>query len=135
MISSSFIILESSIMKKVLVVEDDKFLANAYKLKLTKSGYEVSVSSDGQEALDFMAESVPDIVLLDLIMPNMDGFATLSEMNNVEKLKNVPVVVASNLGQKEDIDRAKELGAKDFIIKSNVSIEDIVDKVKLIVGD
>lgn len=121
-------------MKKVLIVEDDQFLANAYKLKLTKSGYEVSVATDGEEALDQMAQSVPDIVLLDLIMPNMDGFAALDAMKKDEKLKDIPVVVASNLGQKEDIERAKSLGAMDFIIKSNVSIEDIVNKVKSVIG-
>jgi len=121
-------------MKKVLVVEDDQFLANAYKLKLTKSEYEVRVATDGEDALSQMAEDVPDIVLLDLIMPNMDGFATLDAMKKDEKLKSIPVVIASNLGQKEDIDRAKSLGAVDFIIKSNVSIEEIVQKVKSIVG-
>ena len=120
-------------MKKVLVVEDDQFLANAYKLKLTKSEYEVRVATD-EDALSQMAEDVPDIVLLDLIMPNMDGFATLDAMKKDEKLKSIPVVIASNLGQKEDIDRAKSLGAVDFIIKSNVSIEEIVQKVKSIVG-
>jgi len=121
-------------MKKVLVVEDDQFLANAYKLKLTKSGFEVTIAFDGVEALQSMRESVPDVVLLDLIMPNIDGFACLDEMQKHEKLRNIPVIVASNLGQKEDIDRAKALGAVDFIIKSNVSIEEIVQKVKSIVG-
>ncbi|GIK84117.1 MAG: hypothetical protein BroJett025_07390 [Patescibacteria group bacterium] len=121
-------------MKKVLVVEDDQFLANAYKLKLTKSGFDVVIAFDGAEALQAMRESVPDVVLLDLIMPNVDGFACLDAMQADEKLKKIPVIIASNLGQKEDIERAKSLGAVDFIIKSNVSIEEIVQKVTAVIG-
>lgn len=122
-------------MKKVLVVEDDQFLANAYKLKLSKSGYEVIIASDGAEALEFIKQDRPDIVLLDLIMPNVDGFACLEAMQADENLKTIPVVIASNLGQNEDIERAKSLGAVDFIIKSNVSIEEIVEKVRSIVSN
>lgn len=121
-------------MKKVLVVEDDQFLANAYKLKLSKSGYEASVASDGAEALELMKKDKPDIILLDLIMPNMDGFSCLEAMKADGDLKTIPVVIASNLDQTEDIERAKSMGAVDFIIKSNVSIAEIVDKVKSIVG-
>lgn len=116
-------------MKKILVVEDDQFLANAYKLKLTKTGYDVQVASDGKEAIDLMKEYVPDIILLDLIMPNMDGFVALENIKKDDRLKNITVIVASNLGQKEDIERAKALGADDFIIKSNVSIGEIIDKI------
>jgi DNA-binding response OmpR family regulator len=121
-------------MKKILVVEDDQFLSNAYKLKLTKSGFETLVATDGNEALKVLEEFTPDLILLDLIMPNLDGFGTLTALNADEKLKSIPVIVASNLGQKEDIEKAKELGAKDFIIKSNVSIEEIVQKVNSVIG-
>jgi PleD family two-component response regulator len=121
-------------MKKVLVVEDDQFLANAYKLKLSNSDFDVKVASDGKEALSIMEEFLPDVVLLDLIMPNMDGFETLQVMKASDKLKSVPVIVASNLGQKEDFDKATALGASDFIIKSNVSIEDIITKVNKLIS-
>lgn len=120
-------------MKKVLVVEDDQFLANAYRIKLSKSNFEVKIVSDGVEALKTMEEFIPDVVLLDLIMPNMDGFETLEKMKANDKLKSIPVIISSNLGQKEDVDKAMALGAKDFIIKSNVSIEDIVDKVRKLI--
>lgn len=119
--------------KKILVVEDDQFLANAYKLKLSKSGFEIQVAYDGNEALEVLKEFTPDAILLDLIMPNLDGFATLSAIQQDENLKNIPVIVASNLGQKEDVAKAKELGAMDFIVKSNVSIEDIVQKVNSVI--
>jgi len=121
-------------MKKVLVVEDDQFLANAYKLKLSKSDFDVKIAGDGQEALKIMEEFTPEVVLLDLIMPNMDGFETLKAMKALDKLKSIPVIVASNLGQKEDLDRAMKLGANDFIIKSNVSIEDIIKKVNKLIN-
>ncbi len=121
-------------MKKVLVVEDDQFLAAAYKLKLTKSGFEVMVASDGGEALAILREFIPDVVILDLIMPNVDGFTCLSRMKSDEKLKNIPVIVASNLGQKEDVEKAKNLGAAEFIIKSNVSIDDILEKINSILN-
>ena len=121
-------------MKKVLVVEDDQFLSNAYKLKLSKSGFDVSVASDGEIGIKLMKEDKPDIVLLDLIMPNVDGFTCLESIKADDSLKDVPVIVASNLGQDEDVERAKSLGAVDFIIKSNISIEEIVEKVKAVVG-
>ncbi|MBP7842675.1 response regulator [Candidatus Woesebacteria bacterium] len=121
-------------MKKVLIVEDDQFLANAYKLKLSKSGFEVMVATDGSEALTLLKDFTPDIILLDLIMPNIDGFATLGALKKDEKLKSIPVIIASNLGQKEDIEKALALGAVDFIIKSNVSIEEIVQKVTAVIG-
>jgi len=111
-------------MKKILVAEDDLFLANAYKAKLSKSGFEVLVARDGKEALDILAKEKVSLVLLDLMMPVKDGFEVLAEMD-----KKIPVLVASNLGQKEDIDKAMKLGAKDYIIKSDVSLTDLISKV------
>ena len=117
-------------MSKILVVEDDKFLANAYRVKLEKLGFEVKIAMDGEEGLVFAAEFVPDLILLDLVMPKKDGFTVLQELKADEKLKNIPVLVASNLGQKEDVDKAKELGAVDFVIKSDESLSSIVDKMR-----
>jgi CheY-like chemotaxis protein len=117
-------------MAKVLVVEDDRFLISAYRAKLSKSGYEVHMAGDGEEALEHLKTEHPDIILLDLVMPRKDGFATLAEIRQIESLKNVPVIVASNLGQKEDIDKAKSLGASDFIIKSDLSMDDLVVKIE-----
>ncbi|HET8670359.1 MAG TPA: response regulator [Candidatus Saccharimonadales bacterium] len=117
-------------MAKVLVVEDDRFLISAYRAKLTKSGYEVEMASDGEEALELLKTQTPDIILLDLVMPRKDGFATLAEIRQLEQLKLVPVIVASNLGQKEDVDKAMGLGATDFIIKSDLSMDDLVAKIE-----
>lgn len=116
-------------MTKVLVVEDDRFLTSAYKAKLVRSGFEVRIASDGEEALEELKSFLPDIILLDLVMPRKDGFTTLAEIKSQEQLKSIPVIVASNLGQKEDLDRALSLGANDYIIKSDLSMDSLVAKI------
>jgi DNA-binding response OmpR family regulator len=117
-------------MTKILVAEDDKFLANAYRVKLTKGGFEVQIAQDGQEALSAMKTAKPSLVLLDLMMPVKDGFATLTEMKKDPELKNIPVIIASNLGQKEDIDRGMGLGAVDYVVKSDLSLDTLIQKIK-----
>lgn len=117
-------------MAKILVVEDDRFLTSAYRAKLSKSGYDVQMAGDGEEAMEVLKQFVPDIILLDLVMPRKDGFATLAEIRQQTALQQIPVIVASNLGQKEDIDKAMQLGANDFIIKSDLSMDDLVVKIE-----
>ena len=119
-------------MAKVLIVEDDKFLSSAYRLKFTKAGYEVMLAMDGSEGMTILSTFTPDIILLDLVMPVKDGFTMLSELKANEAYKNIPVIITSNLSQKEDIDKAKALGAMDFIIKSDISLDDLVTKVQKI---
>ncbi len=121
--------MDNSAKKKILVAEDDKFLASAYKAKLAKSGFDVIMTSDGIETLEALKTSKPDLILLDLIMPNKDGFSVLEEIEKYDELKSIPVIIASNLGQKEDIDKGMALGAKDFVIKSNMSLDDLVSKI------
>ncbi len=116
-------------MAKILVAEDDKFLANAYRVKLSKGGFEIKIASDGQEALDSLEAFTPDVILLDLMMPVKDGFAVLEELKKNDKWKKIPVIVASNLGQKEDIDKSMALGAVDYIVKSQIPINDIIAKI------
>ncbi len=113
-------------MKKILVVEDDKFLANAYRVKLTKGNYEVKIANDGEEAIKEINIFKPDLMILDLVMPKKDGFAVLEFLKGKT---NIPIIVATNLGQKEDIDRAKTLGARDYIVKTELSMGDLVAKV------
>jgi DNA-binding response OmpR family regulator len=122
-------------MKIILVAEDDKFLANAYRVKLTKAGFEPHIARDGQEAIDALQSLKPDLILLDLVMPVKDGFATLEEIKKNDATKSLPVIVASNLGQKEDIERAQKLGATDFIIKSDLSLDALVTKIHTILKD
>ena len=117
-------------MKKVLVVEDDVYLSGAYKLKLTKLGFEVMTAGDGEEALAMLRDFQPDLILLDLIMPRKDGFETLEALKRNPVWRDIPVLVATNLSQKEDIDRAISLGADDYIVKTDTSMDDFMLKVK-----
>ncbi|MCD4705249.1 response regulator [bacterium] len=119
--------------KKILVVEDERALAKVLKLKLEKSGFEIFNAFNGQEALDIVKKQKIDLILLDLVMPKMDGFGFLEEFSKLKK-KKVKVIITSNLSQDDDIKKAKDLGVLDFLVKSNISIADIIKKVKKIVG-
>lgn len=121
-------------MKKILIVEDDKFLMNALRVKLTESDFEVVLAQDGEEALKALESIQPDLILLDLILPKKDGFAVLEEIKRDEKLKKIPVVIISNLGQTEDIERGKKFGAADYIVKADTSIQGIIDKINTIIS-
>lgn len=114
----------------ILVAEDDRFYANIYKTKLAKEGYEVVVTGDGVQALKVAREKKPALIILDLIMPVKDGFETLKELKADAVLKSVKVVVLSNLGQEEDIKKAKDLGAVDYLVKTNLSITEMMEKIK-----
>lgn len=116
-------------MAKVLIVEDDKFLASAYQLKFKKVGFDVHIASNGQEAINSVKTFVPDIIILDLIMPVKDGFTVLQELKADPAFKDIPIVVASNLGQQEDIDKALKMGATTFLIKTEYSLEKIVEMI------
>lgn len=119
---------------QVLVVEDDAFLRNAYTIKLTKADFTVKVATDGIEAMTALETFTPDVILLDLVMPRKDGFSTLEDIKKDEKLRGIPVIVASNLGQQDEIARVKALGATDFIVKSSMSLEDLIAKMNKIVA-
>lgn len=117
-------------MIKILVAEDDKFLMSAYKAKLTKEGFEVVVAPDGSEVVNILKNFTPDIILMDLVMPKLDGFGVLEELGKNSSWSKIPVIVASNLGQSEDLERAKSLGAVDYIVKSDLSMDELVKKIK-----
>ncbi|MEK7571217.1 MAG: response regulator [Patescibacteria group bacterium] len=121
-------------MKKILVAEDDNFLANAYRVKLTKAGFEVQMARDGQEAITALQSFTPDLIVLDLIMPVKDGFATLAEIKANPAWKPIPVIVASNLGQKEDIEKSIQMGANDFVVKSDLSLDSLIEKVNALLA-
>jgi DNA-binding response OmpR family regulator len=112
-----------------LVVEDDKFLSNAYKAGFEGEGLEVYIAYDGEEALKMAAEVKPDIILLDILIPKIDGFTVLQSLKANKELEHIPVIVASNLGQQQDIDKGLQLGAIDYIVKSESSITEILGKI------
>jgi DNA-binding response OmpR family regulator len=116
--------------KQILVVEDDSFLKDMLAQRLSQHSYEVLYASDGEEAINTIQDTVPDLVLLDLLLPGTGGFEVLKEIRNNEPTAEIPVVILSNLGQQEDINKGKQLGATDFLIKSNHGLDEIVDKIK-----
>jgi DNA-binding response OmpR family regulator len=117
--------------KTILIAEDDDFLAKAYRIKLTNLGYKVVIVGNGEEVLSYLKENPPpNLIILDLIMPEKDGFETLAELKKEEKFKKIPVVIVSNLSQEEDIKKAKDLGALDFLVKSSFSLSEIVQKIE-----
>jgi DNA-binding response OmpR family regulator len=118
--------------KKILITEDEKSLANALKLKLTNMGYEVFNAPNGEEAIKIIEKEKIDLMLLDLIMPVMDGFTTLEVMK--KKGLKPKVAVLSNLSQDSDEKKVKALGASEFFIKSNVPIADIVAYIQKELG-
>jgi len=113
---------------KILIAEDEKPMAKALELKLSHAGYEIVIALNGQEALDQMAASKFDLVLLDLMMPMLDGFSVLNQLK--EKGDTTPIVVLTNLNQQEDIQKAKDLGAIDFFIKSDTPLAEVIGHVE-----
>ncbi len=123
-------------MKKTLVLlaEDEKMLSSMYSTKFTKEGFDLVVALDGSEALVKARQAKPDIILLDVIMPKRDGFSVLKELRGDATLKQVPVIILTNLGQEEDIKKGRELGADEYFVKANHTPAEIVEKVRAVLG-
>lgn len=117
-------------MFKILIVEDDKFLRELIVAKLSKEGYVVVETADGEEGIKKIKEENPDLILLDLILPGIDGFEVLSQIKNDPTVSSIPVIILSNLGQREDIERGLSLGAKDYLIKAHFTPGEIIEKIK-----
>lgn len=118
--------------KKILIVEDDKFLRELITQKLIREDYETIEAVDGEEGLQKFREKKPDLVLLDLILPGIDGFEVLSKIGEDESLSKIPVIILSNLGQRDDIERGLKLGAVDYLIKAHFTPGEIIEKVKAV---
>ena len=116
--------------KKIIIIEDDKFLLKAYEIKFKQSDFDVILATDGISGFELAEKEKPSLIILDLMLPRMNGFEFLKKIKSDEKLKNIPVIVVSNLGQKNDSERAIKLGAKEFLIKTNYSLEEIIKKIK-----
>ena len=116
--------------KKILIVEDDNFLRELIAKKLIDENYKVSEAVDGEEGLKKIKEEKPDLIVLDLILPGVDGFEVLSKMKEDDALKSIPVIILSNLGQRDDIERGLKLGAVDYLIKAHFTPGEIIEKIK-----
>jgi|SRR3989338_8918794 len=119
-------------MLKILLIEDDPFISQLYSDKFSKFLYETEVVRDGFEALEILKKYKPDCILLDIVMPKMDGFEILERIKKDNSLKKIPVLILTNLGDKTDIDRAMSLGAESYIIKSHFTPAEVVDKVNIL---
>jgi len=119
---------------KVLIVDDDDFLLDIYSTKFRESGFEVEISKEGKDVEVKAKEFKPDLVLLDLVMPNIDGFEILKILKKDGVAPNAKISILSNLDQKEDIDKGLSLGADDYIIKADFTPSEVVERAKKLLG-
>jgi DNA-binding response OmpR family regulator len=116
--------------QKILMIEEDRFLRKIYKNKLSKENFEFIEATNGEEGMNKVISEKPDIVLLDLILTRKSGFDVLVEMKRNRKTKKIPVIILSNLGQESDIQKGLSLGAKEYLVKTEISLVDVVNKIK-----
>ena len=121
--------------KKILLVEDDEFLAELYATKLAIEGYEVFLANDGDKGVKMAKEKKPDLILLDIILPKMDGFEVLSKIKSDQEIKAIPVILLTNLSQKDEVKRGLDLGATDYLIKAHFMPSEVVKKIKQSIGE
>ena len=120
----------------ILLVEDDSFISGMYYTKLTSSGYAVKVAEDGEVATQLLSQNpLPDLLLLDVVLPKKDGFEILQELRKNERTKNLLVILLTNLGQKPDVERGVKLGADDYIIKAHFTSTEVVGKIAKLLAD
>ncbi|MEA3293157.1 MAG: response regulator [Patescibacteria group bacterium] len=120
--------------KKILIIEDEDLLLNILEKKLSNKGYKVSVAVDGEEGLEKIRKVLPDLILLDILMPKKDGFEVLDEMRRDETIKDIPVIIISNSGQYVEIERIKKMGVKDWLVKTDFNPENVINKVEKQIG-
>jgi len=121
-------------MSKILIIEDDPFLNEMYVTKFTQANFEVEVAIDGQEGLQKIEKNKPDLILLDIVLPKMDSFEILEKIKNNPQLKKIPVVLLTNLGQRNEVEKGLSLGADEYIIKAHFTPTAVVAKVKEILA-
>jgi DNA-binding response OmpR family regulator len=121
--------------KKILLVEDDPMVVRMYQRKFEFEGFKVTLAFNGEEGLEAIKKEVPDIILLDIMMPKMNGIETLKTIRADEKYKKVPIIILTNLGDRpEDVQKCKELGATDYMVKANLQLKDLIEKIKSLIG-
>ncbi len=117
--------------KKVFIVEDDTFLSDMYQTKFVSAGYDVHIALDGDQCISKLKEGLrPDVILLDVVMPHRDGIEVLSVIKNNETMKDIPVILLTNLGQENDIKRGLEMGAVEYLVKAHYTPSEVEKKVE-----
>jgi DNA-binding response OmpR family regulator len=120
--------------KKIIVIEDEQILLRALNVELLSQGFEVLSAKDGESGLRLIIEQLPQLVLLDLILPKLHGFEVLKALKDNEKTKDIPVIILSNLGQDSDIKKAKELGAADYFVKASTDLSRLSNIINIILN-
>ncbi len=120
--------------KKILIVEDDNFVAEVYSTKLLEMGHEVIIAQNGEEGLNALEENTPDLILLDIIMPVMGGIEMLEELKKNEEWKKIPVILLTNVGEKDSIQKVQTLGVQDYLIKSHFTPAEVIEKIDAVLG-
>ena len=120
--------------RTILIVDDDPFILDMYVLKFKEKGFATTIAKTGKEALQKIQEEIPDVALLDIVMPAMDGFEVLRTLKDNPAATHTKIILLTNLGQKEDVDRGMELGADDYIIKAHFTPTEVVEKVNRVLG-
>ena len=115
--------------KTILIIEDDKFLRELIVRKLKEEGYQTIEAGEGEEGLEKVKKEKPDLILLDLILPGMDGFEVLGKIKEEPSLSSIPVIILSNLGQSEEVEKGLKMGAKDYLIKAHFTPGEIIEKI------
>lgn len=123
----------SPVFPKVLLIEDDTFLLGMYVTKLQLEHFETVVATDGELGLQLAKREVPDLILLDILLPKMDGFLVLEELKRDPATRGIPVILLTNLGQKRDLDRGVALGANDYLVKAHYMPSEVIDKIKQVI--
>ncbi len=121
-------------MAKLLLVEDDMALRDIYSTRFLAEGYEVTTASDGEQALTVAVKEKPDLILLDIMMPKISGFDVLDILRTTPETKNAKIIIMTALSQPADVEKGKTLGADEYLVKSQVTLTDVVDKVKSVLG-
>ncbi|MFA5076467.1 MAG: response regulator [Patescibacteria group bacterium] len=119
----------------ILLVEDDNFLSEMYRTKFEIEGFNVVTADDGEKGLRLSKEKMPNIILLDILLPKMDGFEVLEKVKADPKTKSIPVIMLTNLGQKDDVKKGFERGAEGYLIKAHFMPSEVVDKIKTVLRD
>jgi len=122
-------------MAKILIIEDEEIMISLLQKKLKKEGYEVLIARDGKEGIEKMKETKPDLILLDIVMPKMGGFGVMETMKKDNKLKDIPIIVVSNSGQPVELDKARDLGARDWLVKTEFDPQEVIKKIKKQIGE
>lgn len=119
---------------KILIIEDDRYISKMYQLKLSLDGFDVQVADNGRIGVDKVKEFKPDIILTDILMPELDGFEVIKMVKADEESKNTPILIMSNLGQEDHIQKGLALGALGYIVKSQYTPSKVVEKIKEILA-